>query len=60
MNIGDYALMAEEIIASLGAVLTVATGITVGTCVLDVATGSGDISLPAASMAEMVDAHLVG
>ena len=57
---GDYALMAEEVMAPLGAVLVGATGITVGTRVLDVAAGSGNISLPAASMAEMVDAHLVG
>lgn len=51
---GDYALMAEEVMAPLGAVLVGATGITVGTRVLDVAAGSGNISLPAAAMGAYV------
>jgi len=46
--LGDYALMAEEVMAPLGPVLVAATGIRPGTRVLDVAAGSGNISLPAA------------
>jgi SAM-dependent methyltransferase len=45
---GDYALMAEEVMAPLGPVLVAATGIGPGQRVLDVAAGSGNISLPAA------------
>lgn len=45
---GDYALMAEEVMAPLGPVLVAATGIGPGVRVLDVAAGSGNISLPAA------------
>src|SRR5271169_7222699 len=46
--LGDYALMAEEVMAPLGPVLVAATGIGPGVRVLDVAAGSGNISLPAA------------
>ncbi|OMC55262.1 hypothetical protein A5747_14225 [Mycobacterium sp. IS-836] len=46
--LGDYALMAEEVMAPLGPILVVATGIGPGDRVLDVAAGSGNISLPAA------------
>ncbi|WAJ47245.1 class I SAM-dependent methyltransferase [Mycobacterium sp. Aquia_216] len=46
--LGDYALMAEEVMAPLGPILVSATGIRRGTRVLDVAAGSGNISLPAA------------
>ena len=46
--LGDYALMAEEVMAPLGPILVAATGIGVGHRVLDVAAGSGNISLPAA------------
>ncbi len=46
--LGDYALMAEEVMAPLGPVLVAATGIGPGMRVLDVAAGSGNISLPAA------------
>ncbi|SOX53485.1 class I SAM-dependent methyltransferase [Mycobacterium ahvazicum] len=46
--LGDYALMAEEVMAPLGPILVAATGIGPGTRVLDVAAGSGNISLPAA------------
>jgi len=46
--LGDYALMAEEVMAPLGPVLVAAAGIGPGTRVLDVAAGSGNISLPAA------------
>jgi ubiquinone/menaquinone biosynthesis C-methylase UbiE len=45
---GDYALMAEEVMAPLGPILLAATGIGPGNRVLDVAAGSGNISLPAA------------
>ncbi len=47
--LGDYALMAEEIMAPLGPILVAATGIGPGSRVLDVAAGSGNISLPAAA-----------
>lgn len=47
-GLGDYALMAEEVMAPLGPILVAATGIGPGTRVLDVAAGSGNISLPAA------------
>lgn len=46
--LGDYALMAEEVMAPLGPVLVGAAGIGPGVRVLDVAAGSGNISLPAA------------
>ncbi len=46
--IGDYARMAEEVMAPLGPVLIDAVGIRSGDRVLDVAAGSGNISIPAA------------
>ncbi|ORW11669.1 class I SAM-dependent methyltransferase [Mycobacterium kyorinense] len=46
--LGDYARMAEEVMAPLGPVLVSAAGIGPGTRVLDVAAGSGNISIPAA------------
>jgi ubiquinone/menaquinone biosynthesis C-methylase UbiE len=46
--LGDYALMAEEVMAPLGPILVTAAGIGPGVRVLDVAAGSGNISLPAA------------
>ncbi len=46
--LGDYALMAEEVMAPLGPILVAAAGIRPGVRVLDVAAGSGNISLPAA------------
>jgi ubiquinone/menaquinone biosynthesis C-methylase UbiE len=46
--LGDYALMAEEVMAPLGPVLVAATDIRPGDRVLDVAAGSGNISIPAA------------
>lgn len=45
---GDYALMAEEVMASIGPALVAASGIGAGDRVLDVAAGSGNISIPAA------------
>ncbi|MEE3749951.1 class I SAM-dependent methyltransferase [Mycobacterium intracellulare] len=47
--LGDYALMAEEVMAPLGPALVQATGLGPGVRVLDVAAGSGNISLPAAA-----------
>jgi ubiquinone/menaquinone biosynthesis C-methylase UbiE len=46
--LGDYPRMAEEVMAPLGPVLVAATSIGPGVRVLDVAAGSGNISLPAA------------
>lgn len=45
---GDYARMAEEVMAPLGPLLVTSTGIGPGDRVLDVAAGSGNISIPAA------------
>jgi SAM-dependent methyltransferase len=57
--LGDYALMAEEVMAPLGPVLVEATGIGPGMRVLDVAAGSGNISLPAtATGADVVSSDL--
>ncbi len=47
--LGDYALMAEEVMAPLGPILVAATDMGAGHRVLDVAAGSGNISLPAAT-----------
>jgi len=47
--LGDYALMAEEVMAPLGPALVGAAGVGPGVRVLDVAAGSGNISLPAAA-----------
>ncbi len=46
--LGDYARMAEEVMAPLGPVLVRASGIGPGDRVLDVAAGSGNLSIPAA------------
>jgi ubiquinone/menaquinone biosynthesis C-methylase UbiE len=46
--LGDYARMAEEVMAPLGPVLIDAVGMGPGDRVLDVAAGSGNISIPAA------------
>ncbi|MEZ0365672.1 class I SAM-dependent methyltransferase [Mycobacterium sp. pUA109] len=45
---GDYALMAEQVMAPIGPTLVSASGIGAGDRVLDVAAGSGNISIPAA------------
>jgi ubiquinone/menaquinone biosynthesis C-methylase UbiE len=45
---GDYARMAEQVMAPLGPVLVDFAGIVAGDRVLDVAAGSGNISIPAA------------
>lgn len=46
--LGDYADVATEVIASLGAVLVRASGVSEGQRVLDVAAGAGNAALPAA------------
>jgi ubiquinone/menaquinone biosynthesis C-methylase UbiE len=45
---GDYARIAEEVMAPIGPLLVAATGIGPGDRVLDVAAGSGNVSIPAA------------
>src|ERR1700720_4388975 len=52
--LGDYALMAEEVMAPLGPVLVASVGISEGDRVLDVAAGSGNISIPATKMGATV------
>jgi 2-polyprenyl-3-methyl-5-hydroxy-6-metoxy-1,4-benzoquinol methylase len=51
--LGDYALMAEQVMAPLGPILVATTGIGPGMRVLDVAAGSGNISLSAARPAQL-------
>lgn len=46
--LGDYALMAEQVMAPIGPALVGASGIGAGDRVLDVAAGSGNISIEAA------------
>src|SRR4051794_32976398 len=46
--LGDYSAVASEIIAGFGPILVEAAGIEAGQLVLDVAAGSGNISIPAA------------
>ncbi|GAB2808276.1 class I SAM-dependent methyltransferase [Actinocorallia aurea] len=46
--LGDYAALAEEVIADLGPVLVAAAGVGPGDTVLDVAAGSGNAAIPAA------------
>ncbi|MFL6088668.1 MAG: class I SAM-dependent methyltransferase [Aeromicrobium sp.] len=47
-GLGDYATVANTLIASLGPVLVEAAGITPGQRVLDVAAGAGNVAIPAA------------
>jgi ubiquinone/menaquinone biosynthesis C-methylase UbiE len=47
--LGDYALMAEEVMAPLGPVLVAAADVGPDDLVLDVAAGSGNVSIPAAA-----------
>ncbi len=47
--LGDYATIADEVVAPLGAVLVAASGISPGDRVLDVAAGTGNASHPAAA-----------
>ena len=46
---GDYAAVADDVIPTLGEILVDATGISRGDRVLDVAAGTGNAALPAAS-----------
>ncbi|HTQ20850.1 class I SAM-dependent methyltransferase [Mycobacterium sp.] len=46
--LGDYTSVATEVVAPLGPVLVEASGIGAGDRVLDVAAGSGNVSIPAA------------
>lgn len=46
--LGDYPLMAEEVMSPIGLALVAASGVGAGDHVLDVAAGSGNISIPAA------------
>ncbi|MEO5981173.1 MAG: class I SAM-dependent methyltransferase [Pedococcus sp.] len=46
--LGNYPVVASELIAPLGPILVQAAGITAGQRVHDVATGSGNVALPAA------------
>ena len=46
---GDYAKLAVELVSPLGPVLVEATGIGPGDRVLDVAAGTGNVSIPAAA-----------
>lgn len=52
--LGDYAAIAEELLAPLGPILVSTSGIRRGDRVLDVAAGSGNVSIPAA----MAGAHV--
>jgi len=47
--LGDYAAIADRIVAPLGPELVAATGIGPGQRVLDVAAGTGNAALPAAA-----------
>jgi len=47
--LGDYHAVATEIIQTLGPTLVEASGITAGEQVLDVATGTGNVAIPAAA-----------
>lgn len=52
--LGDYAAIAEELLAPLGPILVSTSGTRRGDRVLDVAAGSGNVSIPAA----MAGAHV--
>ncbi len=53
--LGDYASMANEVLAPLGPILFSASGVRSGDRVLDVAAGSGNVSMAAA----MAGAHVI-
>jgi ubiquinone/menaquinone biosynthesis C-methylase UbiE len=54
--LGNYPVVASDVIASLGPVLVEAAGITVGQRVHDVAAGSGNVAIPAARVGAQVTA----
>jgi len=47
-GLGDYALVADTVVAELGAILVSACGVKPGDAVLDVAAGAGNAAIPAA------------
>jgi SAM-dependent methyltransferase len=53
--LGDYAAMADEVLAPIGPILVSASGIRTGDRVLDVAAGSGNVAIHAA----MAGAHVI-
>lgn len=55
--LGDYASVAREVIPELGRVLVDACGVTAGQDVLDVAAGTGNAAIPAASRGARVVAY---
>jgi SAM-dependent methyltransferase len=54
--LGDYAAVATEVIAELGPTLVEAVAVEAGERLLDVATGSGNVALPAARVGARVTA----
>ena len=56
-GLGDYPLVADTVIADLGAVLVEASGVRPGDRVLDVAAGSGNAAIPAARLGASVVAN---
>jgi SAM-dependent methyltransferase len=56
-GLGDYPLVADTVIADLGAVLVEESGVRPGDHVLDVAAGSGNAAIPAARLGASVVAN---
>ena len=56
-GLGDYPLVADTVIADLGAVLVEESGVKPGDRVLDVAAGSGNAAIPAARLGASVVAN---
>ncbi|WP_421840264.1 class I SAM-dependent methyltransferase [Mycobacterium sp.] len=54
--LGDYAAIADDVLAPLGRILVSASGIRPGDRVLDVAAGSGNVAIPAAETGAHVTA----
>ena len=52
--LGDYDVVATDVVPELGRTIVDAAGVTPGTRVLDVAAGSGNASLPAAAIGAAV------
>lgn len=55
-GLGNYPVIATDVISSLGSVLVEATGIEPGQKVLDIAAGSGNVAIPAAQRGAEVTA----
>ena len=49
-GLGDYALVADTVVADLGAILVAACDVEPGDHVLDVAAGAGNAAIPAARL----------